>query len=373
MAKAFEVRVSGRNLILGLLLTVVPVSLLALYASTTAGRNAERAAGRQLQTVAESVAAQVRERLRAKVVEAALMASNAAVLDIVQRANERFQRKPLEEVRADLETQDKRWDTPEGQDLVEQALSNPAAQALRRQLTVDPSFLRVTVTDAEGGTVAATHKTLDYYQADEEYWQDIYAFGRGAVSLTDILYDEATKSFYIGVGLPVVNENNKFIGTLDALVDVSAMFPLVRRADVAEGTVAIVKRDASIIASSDEASLADDAHSPEFSAINDAGSRFEGHGSGYMQASFPQRERKLIAFADTGLKDEFRSLDWAVVVSQPASEAFGTSGMQLVIMGIALLSLALVVFFAVYFMLHRQSEIEEIEEEMSSPVRAMSR
>jgi hypothetical protein len=40
------------------------------------------------------------------------------------------------------------------------------------------------VTDARGGTVAATHKTLDYYQADEEFWQNIYASGRGAVSIT---------------------------------------------------------------------------------------------------------------------------------------------------------------------------------------------
>ena len=44
---------------------------------------------------------------------------------------------------------------------------------LRRQRDFDRRFLRITVTDAKGATVAATHKTLDYYQADEEFWQNI--------------------------------------------------------------------------------------------------------------------------------------------------------------------------------------------------------
>ena len=90
----------------------------------------------------------------------------------------------------------------------------------RRDHELDPRILRITVTDAKGANVAMSHKTLDYYQADEEYWQNIYAQGRGAISVTDILYDQATKANYIGIGVPVTEEgSSQLIGTLDALVD----------------------------------------------------------------------------------------------------------------------------------------------------------
>jgi membrane protease subunit (stomatin/prohibitin family) len=46
--------------------------------------------------------------------------------------------------------------------------------------------LAKTVTDQKGAVVAATHKTLDYFQADEDFWQAAYAQGRGAINLTDI-------------------------------------------------------------------------------------------------------------------------------------------------------------------------------------------
>ena len=109
-------------------------------------------------------------------------------------------------------------------------LSSRASRMLRRFHDRDPRILRITVTDAKGVTVAASHKTLDYYQADEEYWQNIYAQGRGALSLTDILYDDAAKSNYIGIGLPIMDDSsNRFIGTLDALVDVTTLFPVINR------------------------------------------------------------------------------------------------------------------------------------------------
>jgi len=120
------------------------------------------------------------------------MVSDAAVQDVVRTANLAYFRVQDNVIRERLLAMDKIWDTPSGVDLVKEMMSNPASESLRRKLTVDQSFLRITTTDFKGGTVAATHKTLDYYQADEEYWQDIYFYGRGVVSLTDVLYDDAT-------------------------------------------------------------------------------------------------------------------------------------------------------------------------------------
>jgi hypothetical protein len=72
----------------------------------------------------------------------------------------------------------------------------------------------------------------------------------GTVSLTDVLYDFVTRHQYIGVGVSVTNVNHILIGILHAFVDISSLLPLVNRADLAGGRMALVKSDGSIIAGS---------------------------------------------------------------------------------------------------------------------------
>ena len=366
--------ITGRKLVIVLLLTVVPVSLAALYAATRAGDASVTAAGQHVETIAQSVASVVKERIEAKVVETAIMASDAAVQDAVRTANLQYFRVQDDVIRERLLAKDKIWDTAAGADLVEEMMSSPASESLRRKLTVDPSFLRVTVTDLKGGTVAATHKTLDFYQADEEYWQDIYFYGRGVVSLTDVLYDDATKNHYIGVGVPVVKETNQIIGTLDALVQITSLASALQRTDLgAGGKVVLAKKDGSVIFGSDGLTLSDNAHSPEVDTVVDRKGSFEGRTSGYFTSTFPGDREIRLAFAHVGLEEQYPKLDWMIVAGEDASGGLGgVAGVVALVMGIALLSLACVVFFLVYFALHRQSEIEEVEEEMGATIRRAS-
>ena len=254
------------------------------------------------------------------------MASDSAVLAAVRKSNRPYGRTPAEQISRRLEGQDAVWNTPAGQQLAERMLANPASQALRRKLTLNPDFLRITVTDRHGATVAASHKTLDFYQADEQYWQDIFVTSRGAVSLTDVLYDDATKSHYIGVGVSVVDENNVLIGTLDALVDIASLFPIVNWMDPGlDSRMALVNAEGLIIAGTGGVSLANRALSADYGAIQDAAARFEGLPAGHMKAAFPERRERLVAFADTGLGREHRNLQWTIVASQDAREALGPS------------------------------------------------
>ena len=132
--------------------------------------------------------------------------------------------------------------------------------------------------------------------------------------------------------------------------------------------MALVKSDSAIIAGSGGVALSDRAQSADYDAIRDAGKRFAGLSAGYMKAKFSGNRDRLVAFADTGLGREFRNLEWHVVASQDATDVLGPSSVtQALIMTIALLTLASVVFIAVYFSLHRQSEIEEIEEMSHQP------
>ncbi len=370
MPRIFEFHVSGKRLLIGLLVTAVPISLIAILASTRTGRNAQNSAGQNLRIISESIGAVVKERVRAKVIEAALISSDTAILDRVIASNQQYERRQDEEIKASIDKIEEAWNTPAGAPLVTQVLENNASEALRRKLITQPAFARITVTDIRGATVAATHKTLDYYQADEEYWQDIYMTGRGAVSVTDVLYDAASQTYYIGVGVPIIDGQNRVLGTLDALVDIASLFPLLHQPELGpDGHMELIKADGSVIAGTREVSLANITQSQDWAAIRDAKSQFADHSSGYLRASFPGGRDSLLAFADTGLNDEYRKLNWFVVASQDASILLADSSLtQFIIMAIALLTLAGVVFLAVYFTLHAQSEIDEIEEQMHTVV-----
>lgn len=363
MARTFQFQVPGKRLLVALLLTVVPLSLLALYTTSNASREFEGIAGQHLRSAAVGAAEGIQERVRSKVIEAALIASDSAIVAAAHTSNRSYGRASDDEIRKQIEAQDAIWNTPRGQQLSERLLANSASQALRRHLTLTPAFLRISVTDLHGASIAASHKTLDYNQADEEFWKDIYSSGRGTVSVTDVLYDEATQHQYVGVGVPVFDENHVLIGTLDALVDIAALSPLLNRTDLGGGRMALVNADGSIIAASGGAMLSELSQSIDHGAIQDSISRLDRRDPSYFKAAFPGGEERLVAFAETGLMTEFHNLDWTVVASQDTAVVLASaSRSQALIMLIAMLSLAAVVFLAVYFSLHRQSDIEELEE-----------
>jgi len=361
----FEFRVAYRKLLIGLLVTVVPISFAALYAISQSARSLNHTIGSHYSTIAESTASQITQFIHSQVIEVGLMAASPAVVDVVTAANRSYQGMTDAAIAERIQRAEEMWLTPRADALVSPILGSKASQSLRRYLQIDPTFLRITVTDEKGATVAATHKTIDYYQADEDYWRSIYAEGRGSVSLTDVSYDVVTKNNYIGIGVPIIDpDTGRFLGTLDALVEVSSLFPIVRRAEVGPGGRALLVKDDGTVISGPKTTLAMSLKSDEHTALVDASRNFAGRQSGYLIANFPDRGETLIAFADTGLREDFNNLGWLVLVSQPTEQAFAPiNTTQQLIMLIAFLGLAAVVVLGVYFALHRRTDVEETEEE----------
>lgn len=368
---SFEFRIGFRKLLIGFLVTLVPVNLVALYAVSESARRLEVTVGNHFKTIAQSTATHITQFIHDRATQVAIMASESQVVDAVVAANRTYERMPEDAIARRIEQTEAIWPTPKANDLVKQIVSSPVATSLRNYVDLDPRFLRITVTDLRGATVAATHKTIDYYQADEPYWQAIYAEGRGAVSITDVEYDVVTKANYIGIGVPVLEpRTNRFLGTLDALVEVSSLFPIVAEADLgATGRALLVKEDGTVIRSP-SATLSMGLKSEEYLAVIDALSSLQGRQTGYLVADLGSNGGEtIIGFADTGLKDDFANLGWVVLVAQPTEEAFAPiSTTQRWILLIAALGFLAVVVVGVYFSLHRKDEIEEIEEEFHAPL-----
>lgn len=362
LEEKFELRFSLPKLLIGLLLTVVPISLVGLYSILESQKSLERTVGHYFKTMADSTAAATAHFITDRVVEVGVIAAQPEIIDAVAAANRSYQGMPDAAIAAKIEKIDKAWNTPAADSIIKEMLASRSSRLLHRYHELDPRILRITVTDAKGANVAMSHKTLDYYQADEEYWQNIYAQGRGAISVTDILYDEATKANYIGIGVPVTEEGSgQFIGTLDALVDVSSLFPIVNQLQIGStGRTMLVKEDGTVI-SAPHASLAMNLKSEEYAAVQEALRTSRGREIGYVVANIRGSGQNLIGFADTGLKRSFRKLGWIVLVCQNTSEAFAPiRTVERLLAFISVLGLVMVTIVAAWFALHRKQPMTEI-------------
>lgn len=361
MPERFELRIAFRKLLIGTLLTIIPMSLASLYFITQANNSLEDTIGSHFQTMARITSAEVAGYIEERVLGVAILASEPALLSAVRSANQTYTGMNDDAIAARMKRMDDIWNTGQASAEVTAMLASPASRLLLRAHQLDPRILRITVTDAKGGTVAATHKSMDFYQADEDYWKNIYSSGRGATSVTDILYDDATHAHYIGIGVPIVEpETNRFIGTLDALVNVNSLAPIVNRAQLGgSGRVLLVKGDGTIITGTG-AGLSTNRKSEEFSALLDAhvgGEKPSGHH--IVELSGPVRT--LIAHADTGLKASYPALTWTVLLAQDTREAFAPiRPVSRMIWLFSLLGLTLVALLAAYFSLHRRMPITDI-------------
>lgn len=359
----FELHVSYKRLLIGLLITVVPISVVGLYAITKSDKELQRAIGTHYKVLAESTANQVSEFIHDRVVNVGAMADETRVLEAAEASNRRYSAVSESAITARIRDIEEGWNGLPSASVVSEILTSDAAMRLRRYLELDPRFLRITVTDARGATVAATHKTLDYFQADEDFWQAIHAEGRGAVSVTKILYDEVTKSSYIGVGVPIMDRNTgRFIGAVDALVDVSSLFRVVNQSYPPLNLRTTLVTEEGMVISAPDVNLSMKLISQEFVAVEDALSTISGRQTGYLVTHVTGEDKRVIGFADTGLKEDYQNLGWVVLVSQDARAAFAPIRLVGRLTGLlALIGLAMVTLLAVYFSLHRTAPYVDLK------------
>jgi hypothetical protein len=363
-SEGLKLRIPVNELLIISLVTVVPISLAGLYTLSQSDQSLHVTIGNDFRAIAGSTAAEVSQFILERVTEVGRLAAEPPLVDAVAAANKSYVGMNDPVVSERIAKIDEEWNIMPVDPFVGQILASRVSVWLRTFRELDPRILRITVTDVKGATIAVTHKPTRYSQADEEYWEKIYDQGQGAVSLTDIRYDEVTKADYIGIGWPVRDEgSNRFIGAVNALVDVSALSAIGNRPPVSPGQrILLVKDDGTVIAGP-QVTFSQRLKSPEYAAVRDAKGTLAAQQTGYIVASFSGGESQLIGFADTGLKQDYANFGWVVLMCQDTRQAFGA--VRLVGRMIALVSvigLVMVTLLVAYFALHRKQPFTEIGE-----------
>jgi len=131
----------------------------------------------------------------------------------------------------ELEQLDQQWQAADaaGNDadpLVRSVLNHGISQELRELQSQFPEHLEVFVTDKYGVNIAASDRTTDYYQADEEWWKTAYNNGQGSIFIGQPEFDERKQRLVVLIAVPVFDSRtNNLAGVLGTTVDFAVFTP----------------------------------------------------------------------------------------------------------------------------------------------------
>ncbi|NOH03111.1 MAG: cache domain-containing protein [Chloroflexi bacterium] len=106
--------------------------------------------------------------------------------------------------------------------LIRAVLENEVSTELKEFQDAFPEHAEIFVTDRYGASFAATNRTSDYYQADEEWWLASYNNGLGGVYISQPAFDESAQIIAIQIAVPVFRfGTDEVTGILRTTVNIS--------------------------------------------------------------------------------------------------------------------------------------------------------
>jgi hypothetical protein len=360
-----ELRISLQKLLIGLTAAIVPLSLVGLYVTNEGDHSAQQTTGVHFRAIAQSKWDQVSQFLDQRRLACEAIGRDQTVREAIEasnHANRGLSQAAIDDNTGKIASQ---WNQPAGEGPAKGIIESKASRFLRGARELDPHFLGIIVSDESGLTVAATEKPVKYLQSGMPYWLGVYADGRGSIHAGDVRYDEAGKSTFMTIAVPVRGEDSGgFIGALYAVIDVSPLFPLFNDTPLGPGVKTMLTRQDGTIIASQNTSLAMNLKPEEYAAVRDGMVSFEGRQAGFVSdvRGGARSARRIVGFADTGIQPDSLNLGWIVMVSQDEREATAATGaIGTFALAMVVLSCLMLILLLVYFFLHRPQTFEDIE------------
>lgn len=195
---------------------------------------------RHLEHAAQQTAGALDAYVHRRVLDVSLLARTPDL----RRAAALSTARPLD--RADVERVDTAWRQPgaPGPDTTA-LLANPASQYLADVVTHDQIYREILLTDRHGRLVAASGRTSDYDQADEDWWKATFDDGvRGRFTVNDVRWDESSHDYAIEIAVPVESpEGRGLVGVLKVVADSREMLALVGAVQIGATSEAMLVRE----------------------------------------------------------------------------------------------------------------------------------
>ncbi|HET9912806.1 MAG TPA: GAF domain-containing protein [Anaerolineales bacterium] len=214
---------SLRTKMIIVIVTVVMISIgtIAFLTNRSLSTNVTESIGSNMSALANSKASEVAQLVDREVDLLHTLALDQSIQNAAQSAS---LMEPLSE--AEIERLDSQWRVADAEDnnldrLVTSVLVNHTASQLR-QFHVDfPQHVEAFLTDHQGLSLAATNRTSDYYQADEEWWQVAY---REGLYIGQPEYEASSKTLGVIIAVTIRDDaNGNVIGILRTTVNLEPL------------------------------------------------------------------------------------------------------------------------------------------------------
>lgn len=155
--------------------------------------------------------------------------------DALAVANSRYHDINPPEIVSQMQEIDKKWPRLTQDDSYRQYLNRDVSDDLHRLQKQDSYMIgELLLTDAQGGLVASSGKTTDYYQADEEWWQKAVT-QKGNVYVGEAEYDASSGVFAIPLAFALRDTRHNILGVFKVVVDINAFFHILTNYERQEG------------------------------------------------------------------------------------------------------------------------------------------
>lgn len=329
-------------------IVALPVFAVAGLLAFGAGESRlRRAYGQQLTNIAELITGATDAYVYRRIIDA----STLARIPTIRAAAAEASRRPFDEAAAlalDKEWQSSRNLSP----ALTAVLQNEASRFLTDLAARDAIHREILVTDRQGRLIAASNRTSDFYQADEDWWQEAFDNGgRGRVFVSGVLYDESARVKAIDIAASIASaDESQVVGVIKVIADTRELAAIVEGMRLGEtGSAALVREDGSLV-------LAPPGADSRFFATEQLREHIEIKRQGaeslyqlHFSARAADGTARLVGVAPSQLGASYPSLNWVVAVSQGESELFGPLRTQaswllvvLAISGLVVLLLAVI-------------------------------
>ncbi|MEM7334653.1 MAG: GAF domain-containing protein [Chloroflexota bacterium] len=220
-------------------------------------------------------------------------------------------------------------------EIVGPILGNEPASELRLLRETYPGHAEIYATDRYGGLIAATNKTNDFYQADEDWWQLAYNDGQGGLYIGDPKYDISTESFAVVIAVPILdrsedtNSRPEVVGVLQTTYQLESLNALLEQTNAIDESASVnifVNGFISIIFTEEGDVIVDRPSDSSktvirnFNVTQEETQVVEIDGQDYFSAIGRVTTHENLAAID--------SLNWFVIVSQQESEVLANVNQQ---------------------------------------------
>ncbi|MCI0549599.1 MAG: GAF domain-containing protein [Anaerolineae bacterium] len=213
------------------LVAIVAVTAVAASINFTTRAELEQQVGLNMNQLAERVSTSISTNLESQV--RLLQTVGTQFEEVTEEVSNSYTGSQAD-ILAGINTLDTTWrNAPDESPLIRNVVESSLADELREFQEISPEHVELFITDRYGANIAATNRTSDYYQADEDWWQAAYNNGEGNVYISQPDFDASSQTFALLIAIPLFKEN-ELAGILRSTLEVNTLVKLIEQENFGE-------------------------------------------------------------------------------------------------------------------------------------------